>query len=323
MLHRGLRAGGRTHLAKRFLRPESVRPGRRVPCGKAVAARRGHGQRPTRAVRGRGGARRRGAKRFHRMNRRAACRRVLRGVPGNAKDRGKGRTTGAPGSGPGRTGARAARSERSRTRGGGPRPLGGRLRLGTREAAGRHLPGGSRGPPGRAPAAGPDRRPGPGRGGHRRPERVRSKTPPRFASQSASPRPEWVPGNAKDRGKGRTTGAPGSRPGRPGARAARSERSRTRGGGPRPLGGRPRRGVRETAGRHLPGGSRGPPGRAPVAGPDRRPGPGRGGHRRPERVRSKTPPRIASKSASPRPEWVPGEPWTSGSRRAGSGSTDG
>ena len=194
MRHRGLRAGGRKHPAKRPLRPESVRPGRRVPRAKAVAARRGHGQRPTRAVRGRGEARRRGAKRFHRMNRRAACRRVLRGVPGNAKDRGRGRTTAAPGPGPGRTEGEAARSERSRARGGGPRTLGGRPRRGVRGTAGRHLPGGSREPPGRAPAAGEDRRPASGKSRRLLPGQVRPKTPPPTASRSASPRPEWVPG---------------------------------------------------------------------------------------------------------------------------------
>ena len=277
MRHRGLRAGGRTHPAKGSLRPESVRPGRRVPRGKAVAASRGHGQRPTRAVRGRGGARRRGAKRFHRMNRRAACRRVLRAVPGNAKDRGRGRTTAAPGSGPGRPGARAARSERSRTRGGGPRPLGGRLRLGTREAAGRRrLPGGGRGQPGMAPAAGPGRDPASGR----------------------SRRPGG--------GRGHPGMAPAAGPGRDPA----SGRSRRPGGGRGQPGMAPAAGPdRDPAsGRSLrPGGGRGHPGMALAAGPGRDPASGRSRRPLPGQVRAKTPPPTASRSASLRPEWVPGE----------------
>ena len=186
---RDLRAGGRMNPVKRPLRPQSARPGRPVMRGKAGVQRCGPGQRPTRPGRGRGGARRRDGKRLLRMNRRVACRRVLRGVPGNAKTRGRGRTTVAPGSGPVRIGARAARSERIRAGGCDPRRRGGRLRRGTRDGAGRSIPGGARGRTGRALAAGPGRDPGNGRSGRMPPRAVHPKTPPPTAFRSASPPP--------------------------------------------------------------------------------------------------------------------------------------
>ena len=200
---RGLRAGGRMHPAKRPLRPESVRPGRRSQRGRAGGRRRGHRQRPTLAGRGRGEARRRGGTRFLRMNRRVARRRVYRAVPASAKGRERGRTAVAPGSGPVRTEAGAVRRGRSRARGNGPRTLGRRRRLGTGGDAGRSIPGGARGRPGRALAAGPGRDPRRGRIGRMLPPEVRPETPTPTVFRNASPPPGWVRGGPSTSGSRR------------------------------------------------------------------------------------------------------------------------